>query len=807
MFCPQCRTNLPDDAQYCINCGHDLTRLKTHSMRTPSDSLDGENISTYLKTDDPLDSSDTALGIEGDKSHFARGTLFASRYEILTDGKKGGMGAVYRVKDTKLGRFKALKVIHPSLVSHPQAIERFRQEVAICQELQHPHVVRVYDLEERDGIEYFTMEWVDGMSLRDILNERKLNNKPFRLEEVYAIISQLCDALYYAHKFTVHRDVKPENILIEQTNPDKTSTLSDSSFTLKLTDFGIAKMLSPSQFMSTSLAMGTPYYMAPEQKLDAGHIDHRADIYAVGVILFELLTMENTVGLEMPSEINPSLPKEIDAIVKKALATKPEQRYQDTKALNDVLLKIVSGDQKKDEEEKQRRENEVRKKREVEEARLREEKRQAEEQRHREEEEKERRRSAEESARQEQERQIEPKNALKEGEVRIKEAKRNGLPILAFVVIGLVLIAGVVILISMNSRNVQSPAATGETQLTQPSPKSEAGVPAPAPTPLTRPEPTVSSAPMVQLRFATLFPSTHSLAAVTAAWCQEVERRTNGKVKVSHSPGGALIPGPQTYEGVVRGTIDVGETALSYTMGKFPLSEVFDYPLGYPNATIATRLANAYYTKFTPREFNEVKVMFFHASGPGILHTRSKPVQRLEDLVGMKIRTFGGTGRFIQLLGGAPVAFPMGEAYDLINKGAADGILGNGEVLKSWKIGEVVKYTTQNYGSANSQMFVVAMNKDKWNSMSSDQQKVIEQINQEWIEKASDAWNQMDREGYDFAQKRGVKVIRLSAEEDVRWAAKAQPLFDEYVNKTRERSLPGNEVLQFARDFISKNSK
>ena len=247
---------------------------------------------------------------------------------------------VYKCKDTKLNRTKAVKVIHPRLLSSSNALARFRQEVAISQELQHENIVRVYDLEEWEGKEYFTMEWVEGKSLREILIERKKKNKPFTLEEAYQIISQLADALHYAHQYTIHRDIKPENILV-----------TGDGLKVKLTDFGIAKMLSPSQFTTTSVQMGTPYYMAPEQKSDAAHVDKRADIYAVGVVLFELLTLENTIGLETPSEINDDLPREVDAVIKKALATKPEGRYGDIKELAEALGDVIQKEKRCVEEE------------------------------------------------------------------------------------------------------------------------------------------------------------------------------------------------------------------------------------------------------------------------------------------------------------------------------------------------------------------------------------------------------------------------------------------------------------------------
>jgi TRAP-type C4-dicarboxylate transport system substrate-binding protein len=309
----------------------------------------------------------------------------------------------------------------------------------------------------------------------------------------------------------------------------------------------------------------------------------------------------------------------------------------------------------------------------------------------------------------------------------------------------------------------------------------------------------------ISLRLSTFFPPTHPLAVITNDWCKEVEKRTNGRVKIKQYGGATLTSPVQTYDSVVQGVVDAGNMVLGYTMGKFPLSEVLDYPLGYPNATVAHKLANAYYAKFKPKEFDDVKVMYFHAQTPGILHTKSRPVAKLEDLKGMKIRTQGTNAKFMQLLGGIPVAMPMGDAYDAINKGVADGIMCADEVLKSWKIGEVVKYTTQNYASAYTSIFLVAMNKNKWASIKPEDQKIIEQINTEWIDRSAKVWEQIDKEGQEFAKKRGIKVTKLSPEEDARWAAKAQPLYDEYVKNMKAKGLPGEEVLKFVRNFLKTN--
>lgn len=411
MYCPQCRSELPDDAKYCIKCGYDFTKI-----RTPASKKQGQ---------DSLDGVGTSIQQESDIDSFEVGSLFANRYEILSEGHKGGMGAVYKVRDTKLNKIVALKIIHPRLVSSQQALSRFRQEVSISQELQHPNIVKVFNLEEWENKEYFTMEWVEGVTLREVIIKRKAENIPFRLNEAYKIISQLSDALNHAHKYTIHRDIKPENVLITD----------EKDFRVKLTDFGIAKMLSPSQFTSTSMQMGTPYYMAPEQKVDAGNVDKRADIYALGVVLYELLTLSNTIGLKLPSQIIKGIPKEIDDLLVRALEEKPEDRYADVKELSEALWKVVTAaaeqaeeqrkeiEQKRFEEEQKEREDAKKKKAQEELKRQEEEqlRKKAEEKKLKEQEEEKRKKEDEERKRLEAERLRVGEEKKKQEEKRIKE--------------------------------------------------------------------------------------------------------------------------------------------------------------------------------------------------------------------------------------------------------------------------------------------------------------------------------------------------------------------------------------------------
>jgi len=310
----------------------------------------------------------------------------------------------------------------------------------------------------------------------------------------------------------------------------------------------------------------------------------------------------------------------------------------------------------------------------------------------------------------------------------------------------------------------------------------------------------------IELTYSNFFPAPHKNAILSVEWGKEVEKRTNGRVKVTVFPGGTLTPAAQCYDGVVKGLSDIGLSVLGYTRGRFPLTEVIDLPLGYRNALEATKLINIYYKKFKPKEFDDVKVMYLHAHGPGILHTK-KPVEKLEDLKGVKISCHGLSAKVVSALGGVPVAMPMPERYDAIQKGVAEGGVFPEESLKGWKLAEVVNYTTQNFGSAYTTGFFVVMNKDKWASLPPDIQKIIEGINEEWIVKTGEGWDEIDKIGYEVAAAKGIKTIALSKEEDARWHQKVEPILADYVKTMTEKKLPGGEALTFCQEELKKLQK
>jgi serine/threonine protein kinase len=257
--------------------------------------------------------------------------------QILECLGRGGMGVIYKARQKTLNRLVALKLLAPERVGDAKFAERFVREAQALAALNHPNIVTIYDFGQAGGFFFLLMEFVDGLSLRQLLTTRK-----FTPEEALAIVPPLCDALQYAHnRGIVHRDIKPENLLL------------DKEGRVKVADFGIAKMLRASNrdiaidepaapASTTQTTLGTPGYSAPEQKTDPQRVDSRADIYSLGVVLYELLTGELPgQPLEPPSR-KVQIDVRLDEVVLRALEQKPERRYQQASVLK-TQVETVAG--------------------------------------------------------------------------------------------------------------------------------------------------------------------------------------------------------------------------------------------------------------------------------------------------------------------------------------------------------------------------------------------------------------------------------------------------------------------------------
>jgi TRAP-type transport system periplasmic protein len=312
---------------------------------------------------------------------------------------------------------------------------------------------------------------------------------------------------------------------------------------------------------------------------------------------------------------------------------------------------------------------------------------------------------------------------------------------------------------------------------------------------------------VVKLEFASFLPSNNPLGGMVEEYCKALENKTNGRIKITVHPGGTLTPAPQTYDSLIREIADMGFSSLDLTVGRFPLMEALNLPYGGKNAVTMTRLSNAFYNKFKPKELDEVHILFLLTHGPGIVHTK-KPVRKLEDLKGLRLRCPGGyIVRMVEALGAVPVVMPMNEIYDALSKGVVDGIVATPDALKYFKFGEVVDYTTNNYVTAYESTGFFGMNKNKWNSLPPDIQKIVTQVSEEYSGQFAKLWDSMDQEGIKESVAKKHTFINLSKEEEERWRQRIQPLYDLFVKEKSAKGLPAAEAIKFNQDWIKNNQK
>jgi TRAP-type C4-dicarboxylate transport system substrate-binding protein len=298
----------------------------------------------------------------------------------------------------------------------------------------------------------------------------------------------------------------------------------------------------------------------------------------------------------------------------------------------------------------------------------------------------------------------------------------------------------------------------------------------------------------IKLTYANYFPPTHPVAVMAGQYCEEVKKRTDGRIDIAYHPGGTLATGPKVFNAVVQGVADMGLSATPYNRGRFPVTEILDLPHGFPSAWVSGQVQNDFYNKFKPKEWDDVHVLYFHSCGPFLLNTLKKPVKTLEDLKGLKIRGQAGIADTIKALGGTPIPLEQADVYESLRRGVIDGVFGPFEVLKGWKFGELIKYTTVSWRVGVGAVFYVVMNKDKWNSLSPDLKKTVTDVTAEYKDKFFLMWNQTDIDGRDFLKSQGGQVIPLSDAEANRWVKAVQPVLADYKKGMIAKGFSGADV-------------
>lgn len=309
--CPKC-AHLNDGAM--THCSRCETALPNISFKDPASRVPRKKRGSSPEAEDIL---------------FHRGQVVNSRYTVLDLIGRGGMGCIYKVHDNVLGEDLALKTLLPQFATDKMVVDRFLNEARITRKLAHPNIVRMHDIGMTGKGIYISMEYVQGDSLRAVLEKQRSGDR-LPVRQVLHIIDQLCIALDYAHQYTIHRDIKPENVMITKDNH------------IKLMDFGISKLMDNRFATSASMVMGTPYYMSPEQQVSSRDVDARADIYSVGVMLYEMLTGNMPSGVPKPaSEMMREVPPALDDIVARCVEPVLEKRLGSANELRAAIRPII----------------------------------------------------------------------------------------------------------------------------------------------------------------------------------------------------------------------------------------------------------------------------------------------------------------------------------------------------------------------------------------------------------------------------------------------------------------------------------
>jgi serine/threonine protein kinase len=268
------------------------------------------------------------------------------KYRVLDALGRGGMAQVYRGYHPQLDRYVALKVLRSDLVEQDEFLGRFKREAHAVSGLRHTNIVQVFDFDVQDDLHYMVMELLEGDTLRARLNEYRVRGERMPLDEILRALVEVLSGLEYAHgEGVIHRDIKPANIMLTRRGQ------------AVLTDFGIAQIVGSTQYTVSGALMGTLNYMAPEQGFK-GTCDERSDIYSLGIVLYEMLTGYTPFDadtplailmkhlndpLPLPSQVDPSLPHDIEKIVLKTLAKDPDDRYQSAEEMAQAIQSVLDG--------------------------------------------------------------------------------------------------------------------------------------------------------------------------------------------------------------------------------------------------------------------------------------------------------------------------------------------------------------------------------------------------------------------------------------------------------------------------------
>lgn len=310
----------------------------------------------------------------------------------------------------------------------------------------------------------------------------------------------------------------------------------------------------------------------------------------------------------------------------------------------------------------------------------------------------------------------------------------------------------------------------------------------------------------IKLSYANFPPAPTFPCVQMERWKTEVEKRTNGKVKIDTYPGGTLLGAKNMFDGVAAGTADIGSTATSYFPGMFPVVEAVDLPLGWPNATVASVSLLDLVEKYKPKELEKFKVLTMFTCPPANIMSM-KPILSLEDIKGYELRASGTGAKILGLLGAAPVAMPQSDVPEALQKGVIKGNVSSLEVMKDFKYAEYCRHVT---GNVNLFVvsFAVVMNQKKWDGLPADVKKVMDDLRKDqaiWTGQYVDNHVNESMKWSDQTYK--VKVYKLPPQELSKWYALLKPMTDTYMKNVEAKGLPAKAILDDVMKLKEKYSK
>lgn len=317
---------------------------------------------------------------------------------------------------------------------------------------------------------------------------------------------------------------------------------------------------------------------------------------------------------------------------------------------------------------------------------------------------------------------------------------------------------------------------------------------------------TVAAAQVIELSLANYMPVMHINSVLMGKFCEEVNKKLAGKVKVTQYTGGTLLTAPKMAAGVASGIADMGLAHCSYSRGRFPVMELTELPLGAPSSFVLTHVINDFYNKFKPKEWEAFHPLMFSASPPSVIQTVSKPVRTLEDLKGLKIRGTGRSGDVVKALGATVVPVEMMDMYDALRRGVMDGNMGPFEQLKSFKTGDILRFHTTSYMAGSGYTFYVIFNKTKWNSLPAEAKQGFTEMAGQYIDLWAVEWNKTDIVGKEFFLEKGGQIIPLSEAEIARWSKAVEVVIADYKKDMVSKGFTAAEVeswISFLKERIA----